>query len=190
MQPIIKKTHAQVRGWVCARRLLSARPPVTLRNHLVLRSLAGSFFLALLLVLPPVAFQADTPPPKSDRMTCGKCPDGYATTGRTNAPQICKDEDPTLVECILLGRNQLSVCGSCPEGYVQIGTSLVPARCGSTEGGRMSQCQLPKLEGGMPDPSQGGVFCPPNCAGQMPTPGQGTLPPPPKIPRIIEEEKK
>ncbi len=39
------------------------------------------------------------------------CPDGYATTGVTNAPEICKDGEPTLVQCVPLGGNMLSVCG-------------------------------------------------------------------------------
>ena len=39
--------------------------------------------------------------PKSIRKTCGKCPDGYAKTGVTEAPEICKDGDPTLVRAAL-----------------------------------------------------------------------------------------
>lgn len=144
-----------------------------------------SFWVSLavifLLALPQAAFPADSPVPKSTRMVCGTCPSGYATTGVTSAPGICKEGDPTLVECVPLGTmNLLAVCGSCPEGYVPIGTSSVPARCGSVDGGRMSQCQMEKFESRLPDPNQGGRFCPPDCAGPLPTPGQGALPPPPK----------
>lgn len=150
----------------------------------------GSLVLVCLLALPQATFPADSSEPKSTRMTCGTCPSGYATTGVTSAPGICKEGDPTLVECVPLGTmNLLAVCGSCPEGYVQIGTSSVPARCGNAEGGRMSQCQLETLERRMPDPNQGGRFCPPDCAGQLPTPGQGALPPPPKYRPPPPEQK-
>lgn len=124
--------------------------------------------------------QAEEPSePKSIRKTCGKCPDGYATTGVTEAKEICKDGDPTLVQCVPLGANLLSVCGSCPEGYREIGGSNVPARCGSQDGGRLTQCQLEKMESSLPDPTQGIKICPPDC-GSTATPGQGALPPPPK----------
>jgi hypothetical protein len=130
-------------------------------------------------MLPVAAAEAQDV--KSTRMTCGTCPSGYARTGVTQAPEICKDENPVLVECVPLGTmNLLAVCGSCPEGYRQVGGSSVPARCGDEDGGRMSQCQLENLGGGLPDPAQGGRFCPPNCAGTLPTPGQGALPMPPK----------
>jgi hypothetical protein len=127
----------------------------------------------------PAVADEPTDDPKTIRKTCGKCPDGYALTGVTTAPDICKDGDPTLVQCVPLGANLLSVCGTCPDGYVQVGTSLVPARCGTAEGGRMSQCQLQKMESGLPNPNQGGVFCPPHC-GETVAPGQGALPPPPQ----------
>jgi hypothetical protein len=117
--------------------------------------------------------------PKSVRKTCGKCPEGYVTTTVTEAPQICKDGDPTLVQCVPLGANLLAVCGSCPDGYREIGNSSVPARCGNQDGGRLSQCQLEKMESNLPDPMQGGRFCPPDC-GSTATPGQGAIPPPPK----------
>lgn len=130
-------------------------------------------------LLPTAAAEAQDA--KSTRMTCGTCPSGYARTGVTQAPEICKDENPVLVECVPLGTmNLLAVCGSCPEGYRQVGGSSVPARCGDEDGGRMSQCQLENLGGGLPDPAQGGRFCPPSCAGTLPTPGQGALPMPPK----------
>lgn len=118
--------------------------------------------------------------PKSIRKTCGKCPEGYATTGVTQAPELCKDGEPTLVQCVPLGGNMLSVCGTCPEGYTEVGRSNVPSRCGSTDGGLVSQCQLQNMGTAMPDPSQGGVRCPPDC-GSTAAPGQGAAPPPPKF---------
>jgi hypothetical protein len=126
--------------------------------------------------------------PKSIRKTCGSCPEGYATTGVTTAPEICKDGDPTLVQCVPLGANILPVCGSCPEGYVQIGSSSVPARCGDRNGGLLSQCQLQNMEPHLPDPTRGGLTCPPDC-GSPPPPGHGALPPPPQS-RPAPEEKK
>ncbi|MGH7233588.1 MAG: hypothetical protein ACREJU_19840 [Nitrospiraceae bacterium] len=134
----------------------------------------------LLLGSSAILFAAEEPAePKSIRKTCGKCPEGYAMTGTTTAPEICKDGDPTLVQCVPLGANILPVCGSCPEGYAEVGNSMVPARCGSADGGRMSQCQLQKMESNLPDPNQGGVVCPPNC-GETAAPGRGSLPPPPQ----------
>ncbi len=78
----------------------------------------------------------------SNRMVCGSCPEGYAKTGVTTAPEICKEGDPTLVQCVPVGSRLLTVCGSCPEGYSTVGTSMVPSRCGSEDSGLMSQCQL------------------------------------------------
>lgn len=102
-----------------------------------------SIFSAGLVFFPPLVAADDTSAePKSIRKTCGKCPEGYAMIGVTEAPGICKDVDPTLVQCVPLGANMLPVCGSCPEGYREIGSSSVPARCGSHDGGRLSQCQL------------------------------------------------
>ncbi|MBP8153798.1 MAG: hypothetical protein KAX87_00835 [Nitrospira sp.] len=118
--------------------------------------------------------------PKSIRKTCGRCPDGYATTGVAHAPELCKDGEPTLVQCVPLGGNMLSVCGTCPEGYVDVGRSNVPSRCGSVDGGLVSQCQLQSMGSTMPDPGQGGVRCPPDC-GSTAAPGQGAVPPPPKF---------
>ena len=118
--------------------------------------------------------------PKSIRKTCGVCPEGYATTGRTNAPEVCKDGDPVLVQCVPVGSNMLSVCGSCPEGYSEVGRSNVPSRCGSADGGLVSQCQSQQPGANMPDPIQGGVRCPPDC-GSTAAPGQGASPPPPKF---------
>jgi hypothetical protein len=136
-----------------------------------------------------LAFAADPATHPQNMMTCGVCPEGYVKTGVTSDPKICKEGDPTLVECVKTGANILAVCGSCPDGYQQIGSSSVPGRCGAVEGGRMSQCQLSKMEGGVVGPGQGGVFCPPNCAGRMPTPGQGALEPPPKVRSLPEETK-
>jgi len=83
-----------------------------------------SFGLVMLLSgLGAMPVQAEEPSePKSIRKTCGNCPEGYATTGVTESKEICKDGDPTLVQCSPLGANLLSVCGSCPEGYREIGS--------------------------------------------------------------------
>lgn len=142
------------------------------------RGLCALIVAGLFLAAPHPA-QADDAgaEPKSIRKTCGKCPDGYAVTGVTDAPSICKDGDPTLVECVPLGANLLSVCGACPDGYQEIGRSSVPSRCGNQDGGKLSQCQLQKFESNFPDPTQGGRTCPPDC-GSTATPGQGAIPPP------------
>ena len=118
---------------------------------------------------------------KTIRKLCGSCPDGYATTGIVNAPEVCKDGDPTLVQCVPLGASMLAVCGPCPDSYTEIGRSNVPARCGGKDSGLLSQCQLQQAGSTtLPDPSQGGVVCPPNCASTG-VPGQGAMPPPPKF---------
>ena len=146
--------------------------------------------------------------PTIPMMTCGKCPKGYVKTAVAAAEagyapgadfnattKLCKgmfqSEDATLIECKPIGKqNQMPVCGTCPEGYREVGRTLLPALCGNEDGGLRTQCQLPKMEGGMPDPSQGGRKCPPDCVGNLPTPGQGNLPSPPKIPSIeIKKEK-
>ena len=153
--------------------------------------IVGTVALISLPFLPsPGLAQEDAPEkPKTPRMMCGKCDEGYVTTGRTTDTKTCPDDDHTLVECVPPGRGQLSVCGSCPPGYNEIGRSQLPSLCGSMDGGLRTQCQLPKLEGGMPDPSQGGRRCPPDCAGNLPSglPPEsldrpGKLPPPPKAP--------
>lgn len=144
------------------------------RTHL---SLGLVVFLLGLGAMPGQAQEPNEP--KSIRKACGSCPDGYATTNVTESKEICKDGDPTLVQCAPLGANLLSVCGSCPEGYREIGNSSVPSRCGSKDGGRVSQCQLEKMELNLPDPTKGGLNCPPDC-GSTATPGQGALPPPPR----------
>jgi hypothetical protein len=142
----------------------------------------------LLLGLGAMPVQAEEPSePKSIRKTCGTCPEGYATTGVTESKEICTDGDPTLVQCVPLGANLLAVCGSCPEAYREVGSSSVPGRCGSKEGGRLTQCQLEKMESNLPDPTQGFKSCPPDC-GSTATPGQGALPPPPKY--VPTPEKK
>ena len=150
---------------------------VTQRTVLAHVSIGLVVFLLGLGAIPVQAEESSEP--KSIRKTCGKCPDGYATTGVTESKEICKDGDPTLVQCVPLGANLLSVCGICPDGYREIGSSSVPARCGNQDGGRMTQCQLDKMEVNLPDPTQGGKICPPDC-GSTATPGQGALPPPPK----------
>jgi hypothetical protein len=145
--------------------------------------------------------------PKAPLLTCGKCPEGYVKTAvavprqgleqgaKFDLSEICKglyqSEDSTVVECKPIGmQNQMPVCGTCPEGYREVGRSLLPALCGNEDGGLRTQCQLPKMEGGMPDPTQGGRKCPPDCVGNLPTPGQGHIPFPPKIPSLeIRKEK-
>jgi len=162
------------------------------------RPLLGLAFLGLfaagLFLIPSVSLSepnSSQTEPKTPRMTCGKCPEGYATTGRTADEKICKEEDHALVECQPTGsRAQMPVCGSCPEGYVEIGRSLLPALCGSVDGGLRTQCQLPKIEGGMPDPTQGGRRCPPDCAGELPTgTAPESIPRPGKVPSVQEKEK-
>ena len=147
----------------------------------VRRSCVLSLVLTVYLTGHPLPVFAEEAPveTKSIRKTCGKCPEGYAMTGVTQAPEICKDGEPILVQCVPLGANMLPVCGSCPEGYREIGSSSVPARCGTMDGGRLSQCQLEKMEMNLPDPTMGGKICPPDC-GTTPAPGQGALPSPPK----------
>ena len=155
--------------------------------------MVGIVAMVSLPVLPFAASAQENAPaqPKTPRMTCGKCAEGYVTTGRTTDAKICPDDDHTLVSCAPAGSQaQMPVCGSCPEGYVEMGRSLVPSLCGNADGGLRTQCQLPKMEGGMPDPTQGGRKCPPDCVGNLPTPGQGQIPLPPKIPSIeIRKEK-
>lgn len=136
---------------------------------------------------PVLGFAQESAQPKSIRKTCGTCPEGYATTGVTEAPQICKEGDPTLVQCVPLGANMLAVCGSCPEGYTEIGSSSVPARCGNKDGGRLTQCQLQKMELSLPDSAQGMKTCPPDC-GSTGTPGQGALPPPPRYQQMPDNK--
>ncbi len=60
--------------------------------------------MLFLLGLGTMPVQAEeSSEPKSIRKTCGKCPEGYATTGVTESKEICKDGDPTLVQCVPLG---------------------------------------------------------------------------------------
>lgn len=142
---------------------------------------------ALGLTSPSMSLAEGSSEPKTIRMTCGKCPDGYAMTGITESQEICKESDGTLVQCVPLGANMLGVCGVCPEGYVEIGRSSVPARCGSTDGGRLTQCQLRKMESTFPDATQGYKTCPPDC-GATAQPSQGALPTPPRY-REVPEQK-
>ena len=137
--------------------------------------------------IPAFGIAEESDQPKSIRMTCGSCPEGYATTGVTQSTEICKEGDPTLVECVPIGANMLAVCGSCPEGYAEIGGSSVPSRCGMKDGGRLTQCQLKKMDTNLPDPRQGYKTCPPDC-GSPATPGQGALPIPPKYPQMPENK--
>lgn len=141
--------------------------------------------MGCLLAGPFAASAEEATEPKSIRMTCGTCPDGYATTGTTQDPSVCKDGDPTLVQCVPLGANMLPVCGSCPEGYSEVGSSSVPSRCGNKDGGRLTQCQLQKMEQNLPDPMQGMKTCPPDC-GSAAKPGQGALPPVPRFQQAPE----
>lgn len=155
-----------------------------------LRRLALVVYIGAALTVgffPAPGVAEESSDPKSIRMTCGTCPDGYATTGVTQSAEICKDDDPTLVQCVPLGANMLSVCGSCPDGYAEIGASSVPARCGNKDGGRLTQCQLKKMEMNLPDPTQGYKTCPPDC-GSTAQPGQGDLPLPPKYQTIPEKK--
>ena len=149
---------------------------------LIQRIVRAQLFIGLAVLVLGIGAapaQAEEPnEPKSIRKTCGQCAEGYATTGVTESKEICKDGDPTLVQCVPLGANLLAVCGSCPEGYREMGSSNVPSRCGNKDGGRLTQCQLEKMESNLPDPTQGGKTCPPDC-GSTATPGQGALPPPP-----------
>jgi len=153
--------------------------------------IAGFVALVSLLRLtaaPGPAQEGAGEKPKTPRMTCGKCEEGYVTTGRTTDANICKEDDHALVSCLPAGSQaQMAVCGSCPESYNEMGRSQVPALCGSVDGGLRTQCQRPSMEGGMPGPTQGGRRCPPDCAGSVPSglpPGSierpGKLPPPPK----------
>jgi hypothetical protein len=156
--------------------------------------LYGLLILAWLMVgeplaLPPLVWLAESPFPNKTFMTCGTCPSGFVVTGVTTDKAVCKEGEPTLVECTPLGQNLLGVCGSCPEGYTEIGNSIVPAICGSIEGGRLSRCQLSKLESHFPNPTEGGLTCPPKCEGRLPMPGQGTLERPSKIMPTPEEKK-
>lgn len=96
----------------------------------------------LFMIGPTVGYAEEGDEPKTPRMVCGECEEGYATTGTTSAPHICKDGDPTLVQCVPIGSSRLAVCGDCPDGYAKVGSSTVPSQCGDIDGGRVSQCQL------------------------------------------------
>lgn len=115
--------------------------------ELILRTVKAGLVVGVLLALS--IGQQDTAKSQSagdetpsNRLVCGECPEGYAKTGVTTAPEICKEGDPTLVQCVPLGGRLLAVCGSCPEAYSTVGTSMVPSRCGSEDNGLMSQCQI------------------------------------------------
>lgn len=114
--------------------------------ELILRAVKAGLVVGVLLTLgvgqqDAAKSQSAGDDAPSNRMVCGSCPEGYAKTGVTTAPDICKEGDPTLVQCVPIGGRLLAVCGSCPDGYSTVGTSMVPSRCGSEENGLMSQCQ-------------------------------------------------
>ena len=161
--------------------------PLEVRNIGKMLVYSISIVAVLVFTVPFRSIAQEATEPKSIRMTCGTCPDGYATTGVTQSSEICKDGDTTLVQCVPLGANMLAVCGSCPDGYAEIGSSSVPARCGNKDGGRLTQCQLRKMEQNFPDSTQGYKRCPPDC-GSAAQPGQGTLPPPPKYQQVPESK--
>ncbi|HEX3203445.1 MAG TPA: hypothetical protein VHQ67_01760 [Nitrospiraceae bacterium] len=165
------------------------RSIVLLVRHHCLIFVGAALFMSLQWPGSPPWTAGATEPggPRGNKMTCGKCPDGYAITGTTIDTKICPEGDHAVVQCEPLGTNILSVCGACPDGYTEIGSSSLPSRCGTLDGGRASQCQLKTMETNLPDPAQGGVVCPPNC-GSSATPGQGGLPPPPKY-RPAPEKK-
>jgi hypothetical protein len=140
---------------------------------------AGYLVAGMMLAATSGLSAQESTEPKSIRMTCGTCPDGYVTTGVTQSKDVCKEGDATLVQCVPIGANLLPVCGSCPDGYQEIGSSSVPGRCGTKDGGRLTQCQLSTMGQQLPDPTEGIKRCPPDC-GSIATPGQGALPPPPK----------
>ncbi len=102
----------------------------------------GLLLFCLMVIGPTLVYAEEEEAPKTPRMVCGECEEGYATTGTTSAPHICKDGDPTLVQCVPLGSSRLAVCGDCPDGYTNVGSSNVPSQCGDSDGGRLSQCQL------------------------------------------------
>jgi hypothetical protein len=165
--------------------------PVRSASRGISRIIGGATLVSLLLS-PPLGLSQESEPekPKTPRMTCGKCAEGYVTTGRTTDAKICPDDDHALVECKPIGsQNQMPVCGSCPQGYTEVGRSLLPALCGNEDGGLRTQCQLPKMEGGMPDPAQGGRRCPPDCAGNLPFGSSPEdIPRPGKIPSVPENK--
>lgn len=145
---------------------------------------AGGGVLIWLLAHDVLLCAQETPKtPPAVRMTCGVCPEGYVMTGATDAPDICKEDEPLLVQCMPLGATPLAVCGPCPEGYVEVGRSSVPSRCGNKDGGRLTLCQLQKREPVFPDPNQGMTACPPDC-GTTGVPGVGVPSPPPRYQRV------
>jgi hypothetical protein len=147
-------------------------------------SIVGRLWLVMMmactLLMTAVSAAEPENEPKSIRKMCGGCPDGYATTAVTSAPELCKDGESTLVQCVPLGANMLAVCGECPDGYREIGRSNVVARCGQRDGGLLAQCQQQQMESTLPDPTKGGVVCPPDC-GSTGTAGEGAGTPPPKF---------
>ena len=80
------------------------RRPLSSRAWTRHRRVGGAIIMGIvLLTLFPLPLLAEeSSEPKSTRMTCGSCPDGYAMTGTTSDAKICKDGDPTLVQCVPL----------------------------------------------------------------------------------------
>jgi hypothetical protein len=136
---------------------------------------AGLGMTAIVQPTSGPARAADAPPPKTG-FSCSKCPEGYAIVGRSTDAKVCPDDDHTVLQCASLGVPRLAVCGTCPDGYVQVGSSNLPARCGSVDGGQMSQCQLQDLGAGLPG-AKAPTMCPPDC-GTAPPPKEGGGPVP------------
>ncbi len=107
----------------------------------VLAALFGGLAFGGHILAPSPGFPQEEEP-KSNRMVCGECPEGYATTGVVSDPKTCKEDDSTLVQCVPLGAKLLALCGECPDEYQTIGKSFLPSRCGTKDNGLMSQCQL------------------------------------------------
>ena len=131
--------------------------------------------------LAPVAWAGDaSAEPKSIRKTCGKCPDGYATTGVTEAPELCKDGDPTLDAVCSPGCEHAAGLRILSR-RVSRSRAVHPCRLvveAKTEDG-FRNANWRKWNEHLPDPAKGGKICPPDC-GSTPPPGRGALPPPPK----------
>ena len=135
------------------------------RSHRVVFRMAASAVVLGLFWMSDLVLAAETEPlPHAFFRTCGtSCPSGYATTGIVKDAVTCPDNEHQLLQCAPLGVNQLMVCGDFPEGYQTIGVAPASTRCGASPGGKLSQCQLQKME-------SGGVQCPPNCAADRPPP--------------------
>jgi hypothetical protein len=80
------------------------------RSHAFI-SMAFAGLVLLFMPFKSALSAEESSEPKSIRMTCGTCPSGYALTGVTTDATLCKEGDPTVVQCVPLGVNMLSVCG-------------------------------------------------------------------------------